>query len=91
MFTIYSIEAAASEAATSRGTKPKSRLSSVSPESHDCRYCSRSFSKQYNLLIHERTHKQQASSEAANPPLCLSMCDICGKVFRKAESMRNHR
>jgi len=49
-------------------------------EAYDCRWCERSFSKPYNLMIHERCHHQH-----------FHFCDLCGKCFKSKEKMKIHR
>jgi uncharacterized Zn-finger protein len=86
MFAVYPLESAAMAASECFQTIRSSngnRKCRAAVENFECRYCQRSFTKHYNLIIHERTHK--------NDSYPLSSCDVCGKFFRRVESMKNHR
>lgn len=82
MFAVYPIDTEAR-----CFVRRKCRVAATNPEVYECRHCQRSFTKQYNLVIHERIHKD----ENENTLNGLHSCDICGKIFGKAESMKNHR
>ena len=82
MFAVYPIDTEAR-----CFVRRKCRVAAATPDKYECQHCHRTFAKPYNLLIHERIHKDENENTLSG----LHPCDICGKVFGKAESLKNHR
>jgi hypothetical protein len=76
MFTVISIDMYEARVLSRKKTMKVRPMA----ESYDCRWCDRSFSKPYNLLIHERCHAS-----------ALHHCNICGKGFWSKENMKCHK
>jgi len=83
MFAVYP-PIATSEARFLAASTRGSKKSKAAVETYDCKHCNRSFNKQYNLLIHERSHEK-------NENQTLFGCNICGKAFKNMNNMKNHR
>ncbi len=66
------------------GKKSRSRSSGGHSPSYECRFCQRQFGKVYNLMIHERSHKE-------NSPTVMYHCQVCDKGFTKQQALQDHK
>lgn len=74
MFAIMTVE---TDAERSGGFRRKMRTKCE----FVCKYCQRRFTKSYNLMIHERSHKDDVTFT----------CEACGKTFKRQDNLKQHR
>ncbi|CAG0904206.1 unnamed protein product [Darwinula stevensoni] len=73
-----------------RGSSPASkktcrRVSRDRDRDFYCRFCQRRFGKAYNLMIHERSHKESSPGSSA-----AYHCDVCDKSFKRHDTLKEH-